>query len=129
MLSTIEKVIILKSVSIFAQVPDYTLAALATILEDIEVTAGDAIFTKGEMGTAMYIIAVGDVRVHDGDHTFAHMGTREVFGEMALFDAEPRSASVSATDDTLLLRLNQDDFFDLLEEHSMIARGVIQVLS
>ncbi len=129
MLSTIEKVIILKTVSVFSQVPDHALAALATILDEVTVAADETIFTKGELGTNMYIIAAGEVRVHDGDHTINRMGEREVFGEMALFDAEPRSASVSALQETLLLSLNQEDFFELLEEHSIIARRVIQVLS
>ena len=57
------------------------------------------------------------------------MGAREVFGEMALLDAEPRSASVTADEETLLLCLDQEDFFELMEDHSAIARGIIQVLS
>jgi CRP-like cAMP-binding protein len=129
MLSTIEKVIILKSVNIFAQIPDDILAEVAAILEEVEVAEGETVFEKGEMGNALYIIVAGALRVHDGTHTFSHMGAREVFGEMALLDAEPRSASVTADEETLLLCLDQEDFFELMEDHSAIARGVIQVLS
>lgn len=129
MLSTIEKVIILKTARMFDQIPDHTLAAVASILEVVEVTAGTTIFAKGDLGNAMYIIVAGEVRVHDGDHTFDHLGARDVFGEMALLDAEPRSASVTAVADTLLLRLDQDAFYDLMEDHSAIARSIIQVLS
>jgi CRP-like cAMP-binding protein len=48
---------------------------------------------------------------------------------MALFDAEARSASVSALGDTLLLRLDQEAFLELLDDHSAISLGIIRVLS
>jgi CRP-like cAMP-binding protein len=77
----------------------------------------------------MYIIVAGVLRVHDGAHTFSQMGAREVFGEMALLDAGPRSTSATASEDALLLRLNREDLFELMDDHSAIARGIIQVLS
>ena len=129
MLSTLERVIILKTVSIFAAVPDDVLATVAGALEEIEASAGQPIFAKGDLGQAMYLIVAGKVRVHDGAQTLTYLGAHDVFGEMALLDAEPRSASVTSEDDTLLLCLQQDDFFDLFEDHSVIARGIIQVLS
>lgn len=129
MLSTIERVIILKTVSIFAQVPDATLAEIAAIVEEVAVAEHERIFAKGDVGTAMYIIVAGAVRIHDGEQIFNRLGEREVFGEMALLDAEPRSASVTAEEETLLLRLEQEAFFELMEDHGAIARGIIQVLS
>lgn len=129
MLSTIEKVLILKTVNIFASVPDDVLAAVAGAVEEMDVPANATVFAKGDLGQAMYIIVAGSVRVHDGEQIINRLGTYDVFGEMALLDAEPRSASVTADEDTLLLRLQQDDFFDLFEDHSAIARGIIQVLS
>ncbi len=129
MLSTIERVIILKTVSIFASVPDDTLAAVAGALDEVEVAANTTVFSKGDLGQAMYIIVAGSVYIHDGAQTINRLGTYDVFGEMALLDSEPRSASVTADEDTLLLRLQQDDFFELFEDHSAIARGIIQVLS
>jgi ATP:ADP antiporter, AAA family len=128
-LSTIEKVLILKTVNIFASVPDDILAAVAGAVEEVEVPANATVFAKGDLGQAMYIIVAGSVRIHDGEQIINRLGTYDVFGEMALLDAEPRSASVTADEDTLLLRLQQDDFFDLFEDHSAIARGIIQVLS
>jgi hypothetical protein len=129
MLSTVERVIILKTVNIFTTVPDDTLAAVAAVLEEVEVGADMPIFHKGDLGQAMYVIVAGSVRVHDGDQIINQLGVYDVFGEMALLDAEPRSASVSAQEDTLLMRLRQEDFFDLFDDHSAIARGIIQVLS
>ncbi|MDQ4075412.1 MAG: HEAT repeat domain-containing protein [Chloroflexota bacterium] len=129
MFLTIEKVLILKSVSLFAGTPDDILAEVAALLEEAEYQAGETIFEQGELGTSLYIIVAGEVRVHDGELTLNHLGEHEIFGEMALLDPEPRMASVTAVVDTLLLRLDQDSFYDLMEQCSEIALGIIRVLS
>jgi CRP-like cAMP-binding protein len=128
-LSTIEKVIILKTVGVFARLDDPLLAEVAGLLEEEEVAAGQTIFSEGDLGTSMYIIVDGEVRVHSGAHTLNHLNEREVFGEMALLDPEPRLASVTAVVDTHLLRLDQAPFYELLEDRIEMARGIIQMLS
>jgi hypothetical protein len=129
MLSTIEKVIALKKVSIFAETPDETLAAVAVLLEEVSVSAGETIVEKGDLGDCLYIVVDGEFRVHDGDHTLNQLREGDVFGEMAIFDAEPRSAWVTAVADARLLRLDQEPVYELMEDRSEVARGVIQVLS
>jgi CRP/FNR family cyclic AMP-dependent transcriptional regulator len=59
MLLTIEKVLILKSVSIFSSVPEGQLVDLATIVESVEYEAGEIIMTQGDLGTSMYIVVDG----------------------------------------------------------------------
>lgn len=129
MLSTIEKVILLKDVDLFAETPDELLAEVAEFLVESELLAGQPVFAKGDRGESLYIIASGLVRVHDGEHLIDHLGESEVFGEMALLDAEPRMASVTVETDVTLLRLDQDSFYDLIETRPEVARGVIRVLS
>jgi HEAT repeat protein len=129
MLSTIEKVIILKNVSLFAQTPDELLAEIAGLLEEIDMPPGQAIFGKGESGDSLFIVVSGQVRVHDDEHTIDFLGESEVFGEMALLDSEPRMASVTTESDTILLKLDRDSFYDLMDTRSEVARGIIQVLS
>lgn len=129
MLTRTEKVSILKTVGIFADTPDDILSEVAVLLEEVDSQAGETVFAKGDMGTSMYIIVGGRVRVHDGERTLNHLGARDVFGEMALVDSQPRSASVTAVEDTWLLRLDQEAFYRLVDERSEVARGVIRVLS
>lgn len=129
MLSRIEKVLILKTVGIFAETPDEVLADVAELLEEREVPTGTQIIAQGDAGTSMYIIVSGEVRVHDGDHTLNHLYTSEVFGEMALLDPEPRVASVTTVTDTLLLQLEQDAFYQLMDERNEVAHGVIRMLT
>jgi hypothetical protein len=129
MLSTIEKVILLKDVDLFSEMPDELLAEVASLLTEVELAAGQMVFAKGDSGDSLYVIVDGEVRVFDGAYTINHLGEGEVFGEMALLDTEPRMASVMAVSDTLMLRLEQEPFFDLMETRSEVARGVIRVLS
>ena len=129
MLSRIEKMLILKTVGIFVETPDDVLAEVAALLDEVEVPAGAAIFQQGDAGTSMYIIVDGEVRVHDGAHTLNHLSARDVFGEMALLDPEPRSASITAVADTHLLRLDQEPFYELMDEHNQVARGIIRMLT
>jgi HEAT repeat protein len=129
MLSTVEKVIILKTVGIFSGIPNDVLAEVASIVEEQEVEADHTIFNKGDLGDSMYIIISGKVRVHDGDHLLNYLGERDVFGEMALLDPEPRIASVTTVEDTRLFRLDQEAFYELMEDYGEMARGIIRVLT
>ena len=128
MLITIEKVLALKTVGIFAETPDGVLAEVATIVEEGPVVAGEMIFEKGDAGHCMYIVVAGEVRIHDGISTLNQLGPGDVFGEMALLDPAPRMASATAVTDGLLLRLAQQPLYELMEEHSEVARGLIRVL-
>jgi CRP-like cAMP-binding protein len=76
----------------------------------------------------MYLIVSGAVEALAGERVFTRMGQREVFGEMALLDGEPRTATIRTSEPTHLLCLDQVAFYALMDEHIEIARGVIHVL-
>ena len=128
MLLTVEKVMILKTVDIFAHAPADILVDIAALLKETEMEAGATIFEKGAVGDSMYIIVEGAVEARDGAQIFARMGEREVFGEMALLDGDPRTATIYTVQPTRLLRLDQEPFYELMDDHIEIARGVIHVL-
>jgi CRP-like cAMP-binding protein len=77
----------------------------------------------------MYVIVDGKVRVHDGERLLNYLGERDVFGEMALLDPEPRSASVTAVESARLFRLDQTLFYELIAENPEVAKGIIRVLT
>ena len=129
MLSTIERVIILKSASIFTSLPDKTLAQVAPLLEEIDVPAGQTVFNKGDIGNSLYIIVRGELQVHDDAFLINTLSAGELFGEMAVLDAAPRMASITAVSDTHLLQLGQEPLYELIESHTEIGRSIIQVLS
>lgn len=129
MLTMLEKVLILKSVGLFAGTPDTLLAEISAMLHEVELAAEEIVFGEGDPGSSMFIIAYGRVRVFDQQRTLNILGARDVFGEMALLDPEPRIASVSTMEDTLLLRIDHQPFFELLADRREVAYGIIRVLS
>lgn len=90
---------------------------------------GTAVRVLAALGDCMYIIVDGEVRVHDGERTLNHLGEGDVFGEMALLDPEPRLASVTASTDTRMFRLDQEPFYELMDDRIEVARGIIRVLT
>ncbi|WP_157703270.1 cyclic nucleotide-binding domain-containing protein [Alkalispirochaeta alkalica] len=128
MLTTIERVMTLKAADIFSTIPDAVLAHIASIGEDVDAAPRETVIRKGEMGDCMYIIREGRVSVHDETRTFAELGPGQVVGEMAVLDPEPRSASVTALEETSLLKIGKDAFDSVMADHPGIARGVIHVL-
>lgn len=128
MLLTIEKVLILKSVKIFSSVPEAQIVDLATISETVEYDAGEMIVSQGDLGSSMYIVANGKVRVYEGDKELGILGGRAVFGELAALDPEPRAASVEAVEDCTLLRLDGESLYDLMTGNKEVTRGIVHVL-
>ena len=128
MLLTIERVIILKSVNIFSQVPEEDLVEVASIVEELEVKKDEDIFLKDDLGTSMYIIVKGRARVHDAGKELAVLEERTVFGELAALDPEPRSATITAIEDCQLFKLEEGPLYDLMAEHVEVVRGIIRVL-
>jgi CRP/FNR family transcriptional regulator, cyclic AMP receptor protein len=128
MLLTVEKVMVLKTVDIFAHTPEEILVDIAGLLKEMTLPAQQSVFEKGERGDSMYIIVEGEVEALDEGRAFTKMGARQVFGEMALLDGEPRTATIRTTQPTRLLRLDQEPFYELMDDRIEIARGVIHVL-
>lgn len=129
MITAVEKVLFLKSVDLFSGLLGEELATVADIAEEQPFAAGEAVFAEGEPGDALYLVIEGAVRVHKSGRQLAVLGARDVFGEMAVLDAAPRSASATVVKDAVLLKIGRDDFRDILQERPEIGIGVIQVLS
>jgi CRP-like cAMP-binding protein len=129
MITTVEKVLFLKSIDLFSQIPGEDLAQVALISTEEAREQGEEIFAEGEAGDALYLVLEGKVRVHKLDRVIAELAERECFGEMAILDAAPRSATVTAVSDTNLLKISREDFEEIMSEKPEIALGIIRVLS
>ena len=127
-LSEIEKVLVLKSTALFSDTPENIIAELVGIVKEEFISKDEMIFRKGDSGSSMYIIYEGEVKIHDGNRIFAVMGSRDFFGELALLDPEPRSASATANTDTLLLKLEEDDAYELMEERTEVLKSIMRIL-
>jgi HEAT repeat protein len=124
----IEKVITLKAVEMFARTAEDVLADVAALAEEVRYKAGEVIFRKGDAGESLYVIVHGEVKVHDEDQVLTRLKDKSVFGELAVLDPEPRSASVTAITDAHLLRLDREAFLELMAGNQEVVRGVLAVL-
>lgn len=129
MLSTVEKVLFLKSIDLFSQIPGEDLTQVALVSTEEAHDPGDEIFAEGESGDALFLVLDGKVRVHKNDRVIAELGERECFGEMAILDAAPRMATVTAISDINLLKISREDFQEIMSEKPEIASGIIKVLT
>lgn len=123
-----EKFRFLGKMPIFSDAGEAVLLELSEVLKEKEVLKGSAIIRKGDEGDAVFIIARGKVRVHDGNHVLARLTEGEIFGEYALIDKHTRSASVTADENCLLLKLEYDDFYRIAAGNPDILRGVLKEL-
>ncbi|MEM1024679.1 MAG: cyclic nucleotide-binding domain-containing protein [Myxococcota bacterium] len=129
MISTVERVLFLKRVELFAQIPGQELARVAKVAEELEIRAGAELMREGDMGDSLYLLLSGEVEVRRGDRQVVKLGPPECVGELALLDSEPRSATVRATEPTRVLKLERDAFYELMNDHLEITQGVIKVLT
>lgn len=128
MLTVVEKVIFLQDVDIFSEVPTEQLAYLAAIAEEESFAAGQVIYREQDPADAMYLVVEGKVRLHRGALDITVAGPGEPFGTWALFDDEPRVTAATPLEDTRALRLNKEDFIDLLADNVRITQGVLKAL-
>ena len=128
MLLTIEKTLVLKSVTLFEDVPDEYLAVLAARTRELVVAAGETFIREGDLGTTLYVIVEGEVAVSRGGRQLAVIGERDVVGELAALDPEPRSASVTALCETRLLRLDHEHLEELMSANVALMSGILKTL-
>ncbi|MEE8370328.1 MAG: cyclic nucleotide-binding domain-containing protein [Dehalococcoidia bacterium] len=123
----------LKNVPIFSELEPNALSSLGELMTPRSFRAGDAIVTENDQPVGFFIIVSGRVEVVRGadgsaPQSLATLGPGEFFGEMALFEGYPRSATVRALEDTECLVLPRWHFTGELHSHPEIAVGVIKVL-
>jgi len=128
MLLTIEKVAILQGIEIFAGTPGALLAAVAQIVEEVELAPNASLITEGEVEDCLYIIVEGRVRVHSKGQTLTVLGAGRSVGELAVLDPEPRSASVTAVDYTRAFRIAKEPFEEVMARRPEIAQSVMRAL-
>ena len=129
MLLNIEKVIILKSIDLFSKIPESDLLILAMEFETVSFKANTVVMTQGDMGDSMYILVSGEVNVDVDTQRVATLKDKNIFGELAIFDPEPRSATITTTKDTVLFTIKSDVMYDLISRYPNVSRGIIKILS
>lgn len=129
MLTSVDRLLFVRGVPIFKELRDDFLVRLASIMDELSFPADYSIFTEGQEGRSLYIVVSGKVRVHLKAQNLAELDEGTCFGEMSLFDAEPRSASVSTLEPCDCLVLTQQQLYEAIDETPGIAVNIIRLLS
>jgi ATP/ADP translocase/HEAT repeat protein len=130
MYSTVEKILLLRSVPLFEKLSGEDLASLARLAVGEVHDPGDVIFKEGDPGDALYVIVRGAVEIRRGaDDVITVLEAPDVFGEMAVLDTFPRSATAIAVGGVELLCVGSEEFYEALQERFEVADGVIRLLS
>ncbi len=119
---------LLRQVPLFAGIDDEGLAAIDQVVEEIQVLPGTAITHEGRVETYFFVIASGRVRVERGGRTVNMLGPGAFFGEIALLDGGPRTASAIAETETLLLTMQHQRFHELIAASPRIRGAVLEAV-
>jgi len=131
---TVERLLILRKVPLFAQMNLEQLMAIDQRLEEVEYLAGEVVFEEGQLGAELYILLEGAVRIvkalgSQQELLLTRLDGVNYFGEMAILDDEPRSASVVVERNSRLLVLKGEQLKDLVEQMPEMAFEIIKVLT
>jgi CRP/FNR family cyclic AMP-dependent transcriptional regulator len=129
----VDTIFLLRSIPLFDGLSDEDLSALSQSLVRRGFPAGAVVFDMGDSGSAMYLVESGDVNIHlPGDASrrvsLKDLASGEYFGELALFDHMPRSASALATTDTMLLELSRETLEAYLERRPRAAMAILRTM-
>ncbi len=125
---------LLRSIALFDGLSDDDLQALSESLVRRSIFAGELIFAQGDVGDALYIVESGDVNIHlPGDASrrisLADLARGELFGELTLFDEQPRSASALAATDVVVLELKHAMLETYLASRPRAAMAFLRTMS
>jgi CRP/FNR family cyclic AMP-dependent transcriptional regulator len=123
---------LLAQIPLFQGLSDEDREALAERLNEKSFKSGDIVFSQGDQGSSMYIVQSGAVQIYlpsSGKDAppvvLKDLRTGEYFGELAIFDDKPRSASVRALTDTVLLELTRDELGEHLGRSKTAAMTIL----
>ena len=124
-----DRIELVKAIPLFESLGDDDLHALAGKLREVKIEVGASVFAQGDEGDAMYVIEDGAVDIVAGSGKqkviLASLFKRQFFGELALLDGAPRSASAIASRETQLLALERDDFVEFIKNRPAAALAIM----
>ena len=121
---------VLRSAPLFRELDDEAASALRASMVEVQLGRGEVLFREGDTGDRVYVVIDGKVKLgrtsSDGrENLLAILGPGQMFGELSLFDPGPRSATVTAVTDTVLLSLANEDMLTWLTGRPEVARGLL----
>ena len=123
----------LRQLPLFAGLPEKDLDRLCAMAKTETLPAGEVLMEEGSLGDALYVILDGTFEItkrsHERDLWIANRGPGEMLGEISLLEQTPRSATVRAATDCRLLKINREDFQQLLAKSSTAAMAMLRTVT
>jgi CRP/FNR family transcriptional regulator, cyclic AMP receptor protein len=119
----------IRGVPLFAGLLPTELERIALVMHPLELSAGELVCSEGDPGHQFYVIAKGEAAVEHGGHTVAKLHPGDYFGELALLDRGPRSATVRVVSDARLYVLHEQSFVGVLNEVPALAQKLLASLA
>jgi CRP-like cAMP-binding protein len=124
-----EKLEHLKRVPLFAKLRGRELERLGQLADEVEVGLDKTLTEQGETGYEFFIVMDGRVSVIEDRRPVAHLGPGDFFGEIALIEERPRTATVRTDGITRLLVINHREFHALMDEFPAIRGAILEALA
>ena len=127
-LNIVEKVIALESVELLKNLKPEQLSRIAGIAREITMPSGKIVFEPSKPTDALLVVVDGAVALSRNGEVLTIAKQNDVLGAWALFDDDPMPITATTTEDTRLLRIARDDFYDLLADNMEITAAVFSTL-
>jgi CRP/FNR family transcriptional regulator, cyclic AMP receptor protein len=108
---------------------DRTLEAIGDMASEVQFAPGEAIVREGDPGDAFYVITSGNAVVTQDGSQLRELGEGDFVGEISLIDGQPRTATITATDEVSTLTLGRDQFQRLIDEHPSVRLELLMALT
>lgn len=125
---TLEKVLILKNIPLFAGLPEAVLSDIIDASEETAAMIGTDIVKEGENWNDFYIILQGQIRAHRNGQTLREFNALTTFGELAALDAETADMTITALEDTTMFKIAGPALYRLMNDHKSLERNLFKAL-
>lgn len=123
------KIRLLGGVRLFSACSDQELRTLARLITEVQVPADRVLTREGQRGHEFFLIVEGTAKVSVRGRRRATLGAGDFFGEMALLDAGPRTATVTAQEPMTLYVLDAREFASMIQQSPSVARKIMRALA
>jgi CRP-like cAMP-binding protein len=127
--TTVERVLVLKQIDLLETAGPRHLLALAALVREVEMSAGETIYGEADLADAIYVVHRGRVRLLVDGRELSTVGPGEAFGTWALVDDSERGQSAQCAEDGLLVALGREDFYEFAATDPTLLQGILRVLA
>lgn len=128
-LNIVERVIALEGVDLFQNLNPDQLARIATIATEVQHPPHKVVLDPAKAMDALFVVLDGSVELSQNGTTLHTAKQNDVLGAWALFDSEPMPVTATTVEDTRLLRIGREDFYELLSDNMEITAAVFSTLA